>query len=145
MNKLNKYSLAMRIKYGCEWDAPLFIKTTNSPEPDSPQPVPDIINDATEEKAAVFETYNKTNDAKALRAAVFSAFRKLTEATDNDVCRYLRKYHNIEIPPSTVSARRNELRDRGLLVPVLDQSGRKKKKIDERTNTLNTLWRVTRL
>lgn len=136
MRKYNKYDLAMRMKYGNDYDAPLFhSKPTESAQP--PSTVPVIINDATEEKAAVYDSVVKKKETEIQREAVLVAIRHLPEPTDNDIARFLK------IVPSTVAARRNELRDMGLVLPVLDEYGKKRKKIDPITKTPNTIWRAT--
>ncbi len=59
-------------------------------------------------------------------------------ATDNEIAR------KMNIQPSTVSARRNELRDRGLIVPLLDFYGKKIKKRDKITGQPNTVWKINK-
>jgi len=137
MDKYNRYKLSMRMKYGSEWDAPLFRTKSQSlrPEPETPRSGPDIIDDATEDKAEVYNNMNKLT-AKEQRERVLSVIKKFGAATDNQVAREL------NIHPSTVSARRNELRDLGLVVPVLDNQGGKVKIKDKITNTSNILWKV---
>lgn len=131
MRKYNKRAMAMFQKYGPGWDSPLFYSNTTA-ESGSPQTLPLIIDDATEEKAFVFATLN----IEEQRKRVLEAFRQLQPATDNDVARAL------NIVPSTVSARRNEARDRGEVVPVLDEHGKKVKRKDPLTNEPNILWKV---
>lgn len=128
MKKYNKYDLAMRMKYGNNYDAPLYKKASDP----SPKPkIPKIIDDATEEKAAVYDNLN----AEEQREKVLEIIKNLGSATDNEIARILR------INPSTVSARRNELRDRGLIIPKLDAEGKKAKKVDSITGVLNTIWK----
>lgn len=131
-------------KYGPGWDLPLFHSAnTHKVEPE-PFQAQLLIDDATENKAEVFQNYSATNDLVVMRYRVLQAFQNLKEATDNDVARYLNKIYHSNIHPSTVSARRNELRDRGLLVPLLDDEGKKKKKVDYITKKSNILWKVIR-
>jgi hypothetical protein len=130
--KLNKYSFAMRQKYGSDWDTPLFARHK---EP-APPPVPDFINDATEEKAEVYSDLNQSAMMDEQRERVLGVIRELNQVTDNQVARILK------IHPSTVAARRNELRDRGLVIPVLDDLGTKLKQRDPVTGIPNTLWKV---
>lgn len=134
MRKYNKRAMEMFQKYGAGWDAPLFHHSAPSPkvEPASPQVPPLFKNDATEDKAMVFESLSTEEQRKR----VLEAFTKMQPATDNDVARFLK------IVPSTVSARRNNNIDLGLMVPVLDEHGRKVKKIDPITKVPNVLWRV---
>lgn len=138
MKKLRyDYKLAMEMKYGRNWDTPLFHASTHTSiaEPE-PSQVPHYIDDATEEKAEVFNRLYETTTIEEQRKKVLEVIKSLGEATDNDVARVLK------VVPSTISARRNELRDRGEVLPVLDETGRKKKKIDPQTNQPNTLWRT---
>ncbi len=118
-------------KYGDTMENTLFAKHTTAEV--SPPTPPLVVNDATEEKAMVFDTLN----VEEQRKAVLEAFRKLQPATDNDVARILR------IVPSTVAARRNDNINMGLMVPVLDKHQRKIKKIDRLTRKPNVLWEVT--
>lgn len=131
MKKYNPHNLAMRMKYGPDWDAPLFKSKQQLLEPQ-----PEVIEDATEEKAEIFNQLTITASLEEQRKHVLNAFRHFGEATDNDVARALK------IVPSTVSARRNELRDQGLIVPVLGVLEKKKKKKDSITGQWNTLWKV---
>lgn len=124
----------MKMKYGASWDAPLFSQPT--PEPVRPQPVPDFINDATEEKAEVYNSLLTETFNQEQRNLVLSVIRRLGQTTDNQVARELK------IHPSTVAARRNELRDLGLVVPILDEKGKKVKARDSITGIPNTLWRA---
>ena len=129
MRKYNPHNLAMRMKYGDTWDAPLFNK----------QPIgetPEIVDDATEEKAEIFNQLTMTASLEEQRKHVFNAFKHFGEATDNDVARALK------VVPSTISARRNELRDQGLIIAVYDEYSKKKKKKDPITGQSNTLWKV---
>lgn len=138
--KYNTYAFKMRQLYGNEWNAPLFKATsshTQTEELQTPAP-PKFINDATEEKAAVYTQVSTRKETDVQRDAVLDAIKRLSDPTDNDIARYL------NIVPSTVAARRNELRDMGLVVPVLDQYGHKKKKIDPITKTPNTIWRAVK-
>lgn len=128
--KLNKYSFAMRQKYGAEWDTPLFARHR---EP-APPPVPNYINDATEEKAEVYGKIIETPSLEEQRNKVLQVIREFKNATDNQIARALK------INPSTVAARRNELRDMGKVIPVLDHEGRKVKLRDSITGIPNTLW-----
>jgi hypothetical protein len=133
--KYNKFYFSMRQKYGSSWDAPLFSKTTKA-GPVSPQSVPFLINDATEEKAQVYNSLLTETTNQEQRNHVLSVTKRLSAATDNHVARVLK------IHPSTVAARRNELRDLGLVVPVLDEKGKKVKIRDSITGIPNTLWRA---
>ncbi len=136
--KYNNYAFKMRQKYGSEWDSPLFKATPQCTDTGERTPAPPkFINDATEEKAAVYTQVFSRKETDVQRDAVWVAIKHLPEPTDNDVARFLC------IHPSTVAARRNELRDMGLVLPVLDDEGKKKKKIDPLTKTPNTIWRVT--
>lgn len=126
----------MMMKYGNEWDSPLFHSNAVTEELVTPQQVPLINDDATEEKAEIFNQLTITASLEEQRNQVFNAFKDLCRATDNDVARALK------VVPSTISARRNELIDRGLIVPVLDQFGKRIKKKDPITNQSNILWKV---
>ena len=125
----------MRQKYGSSWDAPLFSKTTKA-GPVSPQSVPFFINDATEEKAQVYNSLLTETTNQEQRNHVLSVIKRLGKTTDNQIARELK------IHPSTVAARRNELRDLGLVVPILDETGKKVKIRDSITGIPNTLWRA---
>ena len=129
MKKYNKTGMAYLQKYGDTMEDTLFAKKTTA-EVSSPTP-PLVVDDATEEKAKVFESLSLEEQ----RLRVLEAFRKLQPATDNMVARYLR------IVPSTVSARRNDNIHRGLIVPLLDGYKKKKTK-DAITNKPNVLWKV---
>jgi len=135
MYKYNKTAMAMFQKYGPGWDSPLF-RSGATVESGPPQAPPLFIDDATEEKAGIFNQLTITASLEEQRKHVYETFRKLKWATDNEVAREL------NIVPSTVSARRNELRDQGLMVPVLDQYNKKGKKKDPITGQSNTLWKV---
>lgn len=132
MKKYNKWIMSMRMKYGNEYDLPLFSRPTRQESAPSPAPV---INDATEEKAEVYANIDNRTITEQ-RKIVLDLLKRFGAATDNQIARQL------GIHPSTVSARRNELRDLGLVVPVLDEYGRKVKVKDKITNTPNTLWRA---
>jgi hypothetical protein len=166
MKKLNSYALAMLQKYGSEWDTPLFKKrrpkksvmpkrllSLSKYEPACPAylagesqesviPVclkPEsaslYIDDSTEHKASIYDKL----DAEKQMLKVFEIIEELGgTATDNSIAR------KMNIQPSTVSARRNELRDRGLVVPLLDFYGKKVKKRDHITGQLNTVWKINK-
>lgn len=121
------HRLAMEMKYGQNWNQPNRGVS---------------VNNATLEKAEIFHEYNKTNDIAVLRARVLSAFINLGEATDNDVSRYLKRVYHIDVPSSTVSARRDELIKKEKMIAVLDEYGNKKKKFDPITENKNVLWRA---
>ncbi len=136
MRKYNKTAMAMYQKYGPEWDSPLFHSANTTVESGPPQAPPLFVDDATEEKAEIFNQLTMMASLEEQRKHVYEAFKKLKSATDNEVARAL------NIVPSTVSARRNELRDQGLIVPMLDEFERKLKRKDPLTNQSNTLWKV---
>ncbi len=122
--------MAFYQKYGDTMEDTLFArKTTAEVSPPTP---PLVVDDATEEKAMVFESLSTEEQRKR----VLEAFRQLQPATDNDIARALR------IVPSTVAARRNDNIDMGLMVPVLDGHNRKLKKLDRVTRKPNVLWKV---
>lgn len=125
MRKFNAYEFAMTQKYGNDWNAPLF----NKEKPI--ELIPKVVNDASEVKAEVYENLK----ADEQREIVLNTFKVLRQATDNEVARMLK------VVPSTISARRNELIQRGLIVPVLDEYGNKLKKKDSITGQSNVLWR----
>ena len=130
MRKYNKTGMAFYQKYGETMEDTLFArKTTAEVSPPTP---PLVVDDATEEKAMVFESLSTEEQRKR----VLEAFRQLQPATDNDIARALR------IVPSTVAARRNDNIDMGLMVPVLDGHNRKLKKLDRVTRKPNVLWKV---
>ena len=135
MRKYNPHNLAMRMKYGDGWDSPLFVNKGNPAHQSEPE-IPEIIDDATEEKAEIFNQLTITASLEEQRKQVLNAFQHLGEATDNDVARALK------VVPSTISARRNELRDQGLIIAVYDEYSKKKKKKDPITGQSNTLWKV---
>lgn len=135
MRKYNKQAMAMYQKYGPGWDAPLFHSGTTTVESGPPR-APLFIDDATEEKATVYMGVVRTACTEEQRQKVLETIKKLKTATDNQIARELKTH------PSTISARRNELRDQGLVVPVLDEFGKKIKIKDEVTNTPNTVWKV---
>ncbi|MEW6507210.1 MAG: hypothetical protein AB1432_05635 [Bacteroidota bacterium] len=138
MKKFNNYAFKMRQKYGTEWDAPLFVSANPSRrelECATTTQAPLIIDDATEEKADIFNSL-PSSIVEEQRNKVLEAFKHLGPATDNEVARTL------NIVPSTVAARRNELRDLGLIVPLLDGEGKKAKRKDSITNQSNTLWKI---
>lgn len=126
MLRENKWKFSMRQKYGPEWDASLFAK---KPVEDLPK-APEFVDTAVEEKATVYAGMSPN----AQREYVYLLFKSNKPCTDNDVARTL------GIVPSTVAARRNELIDRGRMVPLLDPEGHKLKKRDSITGELNTLW-----
>ena len=130
MKKYNKTGMAFYQKYGDTMEDTLFAKKTTAEVSSTTPPL--VVDDATEDKAMVFESLSLEEQ----RLKVLEAFRKLQPATDNMVARYLR------IVPSTVSARRNDNIHRGLIVPLLDGYKKKKTK-DAITNKPNVLWRVT--
>lgn len=130
MKKYNKRGMAFYQKYGDTMEDTLFAKKTTAEV--SPPTPPLVVDDATEEKAMVFESLSTEEQRKR----VLEAYRQLQPATDNDVARALR------IVPSTVAARRNDNIDMGLMVPVLDEHNRKLKKLDRVTRKPNVLWKV---
>lgn len=125
MKKMNAYEFAMLQKYGPEWNAPLFNQDKVIKQ------IPKEIDDATESKAEVYQNLRTEEQ----REIVLNAFRQLKQGTDNEVARILK------VVPSTISARRNELINRGLIVPVLDEHGNKMKKKDPITGEPNVIWR----
>jgi hypothetical protein len=160
MKKLNSYALAMLQKYGSEWDTPLYKKRRpkKSVIPErynqlaqcskrgesqesvipvclKPESASLYIDDSTEHKASIYDKL----DAEKQMLQVFEIIEELGgTATDNAIAR------KMNIQPSTVSARRNELRDRGLIVPLLDFYGKKVKKRDHITGQLNTVWKINK-
>lgn len=137
MRKFNR-SLAMEMKYGRDWTSPLFRPDASSASKvlEYPPQAPLIIDDATEEKAEVYTDLNRAAMLDEQRERVLSVIKEFGKATDNQVARVLK------IHPSTIAARRNELRDRGLVAPVLDDEGKKLKQKDPITGIPNTLWRA---
>jgi len=134
MIKPNNYEIRMLLKYGSSWNAPLFNREAKPASQSTKKAVQiaiPTIDDATEAKAEVYEQLS----AEAQRQKVYGAIKLLKFATDNQVARRLR------IHPSTVAARRNELIERGKVLPVIDND-KKVRVRDEITNTLNTVWRV---
>lgn len=140
MRKLNPWRFKMEMKYGQNFDAPLFRPEASSAskELEYPPQAPLYVDDATEEKAEVYTDLNRDRAAMLdeQRERVLSVIKEFGKATDNQVARVLK------IHPSTIAARRNELRDRGLVVPVLDEHGIKVKQRDPITGIPNTLWRT---
>lgn len=146
--KYNNYAFKMRQKYGNEWDSPLFHSGKTTAESELPSQAPPLfIDDATEEKALVYDLIRPSVEQQ--RKEILSIIKSLGQCTDNDIARTYNRAPSranneaLRIHPSTVSARRNELRDLGLVVPVLDEFGKKKKKVDPVTKTPNTIWRTT--
>lgn len=136
MNRANKFAFAMRQKYGPGWDTPLFNHGNRKEGPALPQAPSLYVDDATEEKSEVYRDLNQAAMTEEQRERVLDVIRDLSKATDNQVARILK------IHPSTVAARRNELRDRGLVVPVLDENGIKQKQRDPITGIPNTVWKA---
>jgi hypothetical protein len=137
MKKFNLKAFAFKMKYGEDMENTLFQKKT--PEPVQQTQIPLIVDDATEEKAKVFETLS----VEQQRLVVYNVFKRLGNASDNEVRRYMRQNYGTETPSSTISARRNELRDRGMIEPLIDpETGLKLKRVDKITNEKNTIWRA---
>lgn len=137
MKKFNR-SLAMEMKYGRDWTAPLFRPEAASASKvlEYPPQAPLIVDDATEEKAEVYDSVVRSALFEEQRNQVLAVIKEFGKATDNQVARVLK------IHPSTIAARRNELRDRGLVAPVIDENGKKLKQKDPITGIPNTLWRA---
>jgi hypothetical protein len=136
LKKYNKSAMAFYQKYGETMEDTLFATpNTTTVEPAHPQ-APLIIDDATEEKARVYRSVLLEATADEQRTRVLEVIKRLKTATDNQIARELKTH------PSTISARRNELRDQGLVVPVLNQYGAKLKVRDEITKTPNTVWKA---
>ena len=140
MKKYNKQAMRFFQKYGVTQEDTFFSSESSNPSravAGTSQP-PLVIDDATEEKAQVWESLN----VEEQREEVLEAFRKLQPATDNEIKRYLRKKGFANIESGTISARRNDNIYRGFIVPVLNGLNKKVKRIDPITNEPNVLWRV---
>ena len=134
MIKPNNYEIQMFMKYGDTWKSPLFDRKAAPASQSTPKAVQTllpVVDDATEAKSEVYEQLS----AEAQRQKVYEVIKLLKFATDNQVARRLR------IHPSTVAARRNELIERGKVLPVI-QDDKKVRIKDDITNTLNTVWRA---
>lgn len=125
----------MLAKYGPDWATP--INKNNNPQhnsisvPSSDPLIPSFVS-ADDNKSDVYHNLSTENQ----RLKVLEIIKSLGHASDNDISRVL------NIPSSTVSARRNELHNLGLVIPLIDFYGKKVKKTDPVTGQSNVLWKL---